>query len=65
MLGRVHKALDSAFRFFSAVQDVDKRCEMMAKKAALFRVEGDVARAESCADTYLGVWAEEMARKGE
>jgi anaphase-promoting complex subunit 5 len=65
MMGRVHKALDEAFRFFEAVEDVDKRCEMMAKKAALFRADGNGARVESCADRYLGIWAEEMARKGE
>jgi anaphase-promoting complex subunit 5 len=65
MMGRVHKALDEAFRFFEAVEDVDKRCEMMAKKAALFRADGDGARVESCADRCLGIWAEEMARKGE
>ncbi|KAK4102745.1 hypothetical protein N658DRAFT_422966 [Parathielavia hyrcaniae] len=64
MMGRVHGALDSAFRCFSTVEDVDKKCETMAKKAALFRAEGDLAQAESCADTYLGLWAEEQARKG-
>ncbi|KAK4125084.1 hypothetical protein N657DRAFT_663040 [Parathielavia appendiculata] len=64
MMGRVHGALDSAFQCFSAVEDVEKRFEMMAKKAALFRAEGNLAQAESCADTYLGLWAEEQARKG-
>ncbi|KAK4154866.1 hypothetical protein C8A00DRAFT_32311 [Chaetomidium leptoderma] len=63
-LGGVHKALDSAFGCFSAVEDVDKRCEMLAKKAAVFRAEGDLVRAESCAGTYLGLWEEELARKG-
>jgi anaphase-promoting complex subunit 5 len=64
MMSKVHRNLDSAFECFSAVEDVDKKCEMMAKKAALFRAEGDLVRAETCADTYLGIWEEEVARKG-
>lgn len=64
MLGKVHRNLDSAFECFSAVEDVNKRCEMMAKKAALFRAEGDLVQADSCADKYLGMWEEELARKG-
>ncbi|GAB1312023.1 APC5 protein [Madurella fahalii] len=63
MLARAHGALDAAFKCFSAVEDVDKRCEVMAKKAALYRAEGDHVRAEECADAYLGVWQEELARK--
>jgi anaphase-promoting complex subunit 5 len=63
MMGKVHKALDKAFECFSAVEDVDKRCEMMAKKAAIYRAEGDFERADKCADTYLGLWEEELAGK--
>ncbi|KAL2020194.1 hypothetical protein VTK56DRAFT_8620 [Thermocarpiscus australiensis] len=64
MMGRVHRALDAAFKCFSAVEDVDKRCEVVAKKATLYRAEGDFARADSCADMYLAMWEEERARKG-
>lgn len=60
---KVHKALDAAFKCFSAAEDVDKRCEVMAKKATLFRAEGDHVRADGCADTYLGMWEEELGRK--
>ncbi|KAL2263831.1 hypothetical protein VTK26DRAFT_4879 [Humicola hyalothermophila] len=63
MLGKVHKALDSALRCFSAAEDVEKRCEMLAKKAALYRAEGDVLRAERCAEMYLATRREEEARK--
>ncbi|KAL2131998.1 hypothetical protein VTI74DRAFT_4330 [Chaetomium olivicolor] len=63
MLEKVHKALDAAYKCFSAVEDVDKRCEMMAKKAAIFRAEGNLVQAESCTDKYLGLWEEELARK--
>ena len=64
MLGKVHRALDSALGCFSAVEDVDKRCEMLAKKATIFRVEGDVKRADSCAGEYLVIWEEDRVRKG-
>ena len=64
MVGSVHKTLDAAFRCFSVVEDAEKRCEMMAKKAALYRAEGDLVRAEGCADKYLALWDEELARKG-
>ncbi len=64
MVGSIHKTLDAAFRYFSVVEDVEKRCEMMAKKAALYRAEGDFVRAEGCADSYLTLWDEELARKG-
>ena len=60
----VHEALDEAFRCFEAVEDAVGRCEVMAKKATLFRVEGDLARADECADTYLRLRDEEVARKG-
>ena len=63
MIGKVHKALDSALRCFSAVEDVEKRFEMMAKKATLYRAEGDMASAERCADMYLATRREEEARK--
>lgn len=59
-----HEALDEAFRCFEAVEDVAGRCEVMAKKATLFRVEGDLAKADDCAGTYLRLRDEEVARNG-
>ncbi len=56
--------LDEALRCFSAVEDVDKKCEVLAKKAAIFRAEGDWAGMEGCADRYLGLWEEEVGRRG-
>jgi anaphase-promoting complex subunit 5 len=64
MMGRAQGALDAAFQCFSAVEDVNLRCEVMAKKATLFRAEGDLVSADGCADTYLRLWDEELARKG-
>lgn len=60
----VRAALDEALRCFSAVEDVDRRCEVLAKKAAVSRAEGDWAGAEGCADQYLGLWEEEVRRRG-
>lgn len=63
MIKKVHRTLDAAYRCFSAVEDVDKRCEIMAKKAAISRAEGKLVQAESCVDKYLGLWEEELTRK--
>jgi anaphase-promoting complex subunit 5 len=53
MMRGVHRALDRAFECFEAVEDVKKRCEVMAKKAALYRAEGEFGRADECAEKYL------------
>ncbi|SPQ19729.1 b5091e30-43dc-4bbc-a460-388954bb0b71 [Thermothielavioides terrestris] len=63
MLAKALKALDAGYQCFSAVEDVNKRCEMMAKKATVLRAEGDHVRAAECIDTYLRLWEEEMARR--
>jgi anaphase-promoting complex subunit 5 len=63
LIGKVHKTLDSAFKCFSSVEDVRKQYEVMAKKATLYKVEGDHGRADSCAEAYLGLWQEELARR--
>ncbi|KAH6628677.1 anaphase-promoting complex subunit 5-domain-containing protein [Chaetomium tenue] len=64
VMAMAHEALDGAFCCFEAVEDVVGRCEVMAKKATLFRVEGDLARADECADAYLRARDEDQARKG-
>jgi anaphase-promoting complex subunit 5 len=61
MLRGVHRALDRAFECFGAVEDVKKQCEVMAKKAALYRAEGDFGRADECAETYLRLVGEKGA----
>ncbi|KAH6630139.1 anaphase-promoting complex subunit 5-domain-containing protein [Chaetomium sp. MPI-SDFR-AT-0129] len=52
-MGLAHAALDKAYDSFSAVEDLNKKCEMMAKKAALFKAGGELGKAEECASTYL------------
>jgi len=63
-LTKAHEALDSAFKYFSLVEDVEKQCEMMAKKATLMRAMGDNARSEDYAARYLALKKENMARNG-
>jgi anaphase-promoting complex subunit 5 len=52
---KAQEALDSGFRYFSLVEDVEKQCEMMAKKATLMRAMGDYARSEDYAAKYLAL----------
>jgi anaphase-promoting complex subunit 5 len=61
---KAHEALDSAFKYFCLVEDVEKQCEMMAKKATLMRAMGDYARSEDYAARYLALKKESMARYG-
>ena len=42
-------------RHFALVEDVEKQCEVLAKKATLKRAMGDGAMAESCAARYLAL----------
>ncbi|KAL2269419.1 hypothetical protein VTJ83DRAFT_1603 [Remersonia thermophila] len=64
MLAKAHAALDRAMECFAAMEDAGKQCEMLAKKAALYRAEGDMVRAEQCAERYLAVWQEEVGVVG-
>ena len=48
-------ALEDALRYFSMVEDVEKQCEMLAKKASIKRAMGDDAMAENCAARYLAL----------
>jgi anaphase-promoting complex subunit 5 len=47
------EVLDLAFDQFRAVEDVEKQCEVLAKKATILRVLGDYPLADSCAAQFL------------
>ncbi|KAI1825826.1 anaphase-promoting complex subunit 5-domain-containing protein [Xylaria intraflava] len=49
------EAIEKAFNHYSSVEDVNKQCEMMAKKATIMKVAGDYALANDCAATYLAL----------
>ncbi|KAK4183210.1 putative anaphase-promoting complex subunit 5 [Podospora australis] len=50
-----HAALGSAFDHFSAVEDVQKQCEMLAKQASLMRAFGDGELAKDYAAKYIAL----------
>ncbi|KAM7208973.1 Anaphase-promoting complex subunit 5 domain containing protein [Naviculisporaceae sp. PSN 640] len=52
---KADNALEDALRYFSMVEDVQKQCEVLAKKATLKRAMGDLGMAESCAARYLAL----------
>ncbi|KAI1002394.1 hypothetical protein K3495_g5805 [Podosphaera aphanis] len=47
------KFIDRALNEYSALEDVLGQCEMMAKKATIFRVIGKLSLANECAKTYM------------
>ncbi|KAK3331090.1 putative APC5 protein [Apodospora peruviana] len=58
-LTKADEALDFAFKYFSIVEDVEKQCEMLAKKATLMRTMGDYVLAGNYAAKYMAL------RKGQ
>ncbi|KAH8884272.1 hypothetical protein GQ53DRAFT_662214 [Thozetella sp. PMI_491] len=54
-LNKADGTLDLALKHFSAVEDVDRQCEMLAKKATVMRVMGNDNLAEDCAAKYLAL----------
>jgi anaphase-promoting complex subunit 5 len=64
LMVKAHGALDSAFKYFSQVEDVEKQCEVMAKKATLMKAVGDNPMAEEYAAKFLALKREGMTRIG-
>lgn len=55
---RINKAMeyiDSAFAQFKYVEDLRGQCDMLAKKATIFNLRGDLLLANDCASQYLGL----------
>ncbi|RYP77817.1 hypothetical protein DL771_000914 [Monosporascus sp. 5C6A] len=48
-------ALEKAFDHYSSIEDVNKQCEMIAKKATIMKVAGDNVLANDCAAAYLAL----------
>lgn len=59
-LARAAMAVQSAFDEYSSVEDVNSQCEMMAKKAVIMKVLGDMVLAADYAAAYA-----ELKRKAE
>jgi len=52
-LTRASETLKQAFGHFSSIEDVEKQCEMMAKRATIMKVMGDMKLADDFAAKYL------------
>ena len=55
---RVNKAveyIDSAFEQFKRVEDLRGQCDMLARKATILNLRGDLVLANDCASQYLGL----------
>ncbi|KAI0886234.1 anaphase-promoting complex subunit 5-domain-containing protein [Annulohypoxylon maeteangense] len=49
------EAIEKAFNHYSSVEDINKQCEMMAKKATIMKVTGDNVLANDYAAAYLSI----------
>ncbi|KAK5636154.1 hypothetical protein RRF57_011866 [Xylaria bambusicola] len=49
------EAIEKAFNHYSSIEDIDKQCEMMAKKATIMKVAGDYVLANDYAAAYLAL----------
>ncbi|KAI0537521.1 anaphase-promoting complex subunit 5-domain-containing protein [Xylaria digitata] len=49
------EAIEKAFNHYSSVEDIDKQCEMMAKKATIMKAAGDYVLANDYAAAYLAL----------
>ncbi|TGJ81819.1 hypothetical protein E0Z10_g6932 [Xylaria hypoxylon] len=49
------EAIEKAFNHYSSVEDINKQCEMMAKKATIMKVAGDYVLANDHAAAYLAL----------
>ncbi|KAJ8123406.1 hypothetical protein ONZ43_g640 [Nemania bipapillata] len=49
------EAIEKAFNHYSSVEDINKQCEMMAKKATIMKVAGDYVLANDTAAAYLAL----------
>ena len=49
------EAIEKAFNHYSSIEDINKQCEMMAKKATIMKVLGDYVLANDYAAAYLAL----------
>jgi anaphase-promoting complex subunit 5 len=48
-------AVEKAFDYYSAVEDSEYQCEMMAKKATIMKLSGETTRAADYAAAYVSL----------
>ncbi|KAI1391935.1 anaphase-promoting complex subunit 5-domain-containing protein [Hypoxylon trugodes] len=49
------EAIEKAFNHYSSIEDINKQCEMMAKKATIMKVSGDNVLANDYAAAYVAI----------
>ncbi|XXH02398.1 hypothetical protein Hte_008773 [Hypoxylon texense] len=49
------EAIEKSFNHYSSIEDINKQCEMMAKKATIMKVSGDNVLANDAAAAYLAI----------
>ncbi|KAI6082678.1 anaphase-promoting complex subunit 5-domain-containing protein [Hypoxylon rubiginosum] len=49
------EAIEKSFNHYSSIEDINKQCEMMAKKATIMKVSGDNVLANDYAAAYLAI----------
>ena len=54
-LTRALGAVEKAFDYYSSIEDAGKQCEMMAKKAVIMKVSGDMVLAADYAAAYVAL----------
>ncbi|OTB04690.1 hypothetical protein M426DRAFT_150567 [Hypoxylon sp. CI-4A] len=52
---KASEAIEKAFNHYSSVEDINKQCEMMAKRATIMKVLGDNVLANDYAAAYLAI----------
>ncbi|KAK4168581.1 putative anaphase-promoting complex subunit 5 [Cladorrhinum sp. PSN259] len=62
---KAHEALESALKYFGAVEDLQKQCEILAKMATIMRTLGDRNPAEDYAARYVALRKEADAIQGK
>ncbi|KAI1778992.1 anaphase-promoting complex subunit 5-domain-containing protein [Hypoxylon cercidicola] len=56
------EAIEKSFNHYSSIEDINKQCEMMAKKATIMKVSGENVLANDCAAAYLAIRRDAAAR---
>jgi anaphase-promoting complex subunit 5 len=65
LLSKTEGYVDKAIALYEKLQDLRGHCEMLAKKAIIARMRGDLKLAEDWATKYLTLYDRQFGRKGE
>jgi anaphase-promoting complex subunit 5 len=63
LLSKTEGYVDRAIRLYEKLQDLRGQCEMLAKKAVIARMRGDLKLAEDWATKYLTLYERQFSRK--